>query len=169
MKSADAKMEIKLICDKEVGDKKLTDVHTGKGEIIATMRTKYACPSFNFSYIFDKYPYIFSIIFIAGGILCAFLGQRLFPWALFILAFFTISFVLIAILYGVALSSTSSQMAFWIVLGISGVVGLTGGYFIKAYHEYCFVLAGGALGGIAGFFIYNLFLVKAVPPVTMIF
>ena len=71
VKSPDAKMKIKLICNKEVEGKN-SHVHTDKDQIIATMKTKYACPYFNISYIF-------SIIFIAGGILCVFLGQRLFP------------------------------------------------------------------------------------------
>jgi hypothetical protein len=160
-------MTLTFVCDQ---DADLDGKPEVKGSVVnnhlqATVKAKRSCASFSLTYIYQKYAYIFSIVFIAAGVFVTFFGLRLFKPVLFILTTLLITAVLLLLVYQLIMSSHTKQYLFWVVLGVSGLIGLTGAYFVTRYNGVCFVVAGGCLGGVLGFFIYGLAMASWAPPV----
>ena len=129
---------------------------TDKDLVIMNVIGKVGCPFLSITYFYEKYPFIFAIVFIGTGILITFFGLKLFRVLLFILAAFALTAVLLVIIYQlILLPRRQEAIAFWITLGISGLFGLTAGYFAARYYSICFMLAGGALAAMLAFFLWN--------------
>ncbi len=130
-----------------------------------------ACPIFSLTYLYKHYPVAFAIGFLACGALFTFFGLKLYKIVLFLLTAFIVGFLLLTIIYQMIMLRLSNVKlwAFWVVLGISALVGLTMGYFAVAYNKYCFVLAGASLGGIGGFILYTAILAPFVSNVCFVF
>lgn len=150
-------MELTMTCDrdKDENDVRFEENGSDACTLKAAAVLRRACPIFSLTYLFEKYPYIFSLVFMGAGILITFFGLKFFKIVLFLLATFVVSFLLLTIIYQMALSKYVNMWVFWVCLGLSTLVGLTVGYFVAAYDRYCFVLAGACLGGVAGFIIYT--------------
>jgi hypothetical protein len=150
----------------EKGKGKFDDYQeTDDCSIILNAVANEACPYFSLMYLYKHNAIMFFLFFIAIGIFVTFFGEKLFHIVLFLLATILVSFVILMFVTQVVLRSDTAEYAFWVVLGISAATGLTFGYFIYAYEEYCFALVGAFLGGVLGMFLYNLILAKYVPPV----
>lgn len=165
-------MEISILCDRtmEKGKGKFDNSsETTDCDIKVKATANEACPYFSLMYLFKHNALIFFIIFIGAGIFVTFLGEKLFHFVLFLLTTFLVTFVILIFVTQVILSSTSPYYAFWVTLGLSGVAGITLGYFVYVYEEYCFALAGAFLGGVLGMFICNLLLAKYVSAVKQHF
>jgi len=169
--SVDYMMTMTLVCDRKAEkDAKVVWTNTtyDKCTFKGGVKTVFACPIFSLTAMFYKYNFIFAIAFIGAGLIIVFFGLKLFSITLFILATLGVSFILLLILYQMILPTYVNQWAFWVCLGVSVAVGLTVAYFVTSYEKYCFVLAGAYLGGVAGYFAYNLFLSSYVASVTHI-
>lgn len=154
-----------IVCDR---DNENTANITNGDKVNVTFIGKSGCPFLSITYFYEKYPYIFSIVFIATGLLITFAGLRFFKTMLFILTAFAITGVLLIIIYQlIILKNKPKEYAFWVTLGISGLFGLTGGYFVAKFSTVCFVLAGGFLGAIVGFIVYNAFLASVTQVVSL--
>ena len=163
-------MRLEFICDQNNdrgNDLNITAINVDNQHLIAYVTDKKSCATFSLTYLYSKYSYIFSIVFIAAGVFITFLGLRLFRPVLFILSTLLITAVLLLLIYQLIMTSHTSQWTFWLVLGLSGAVGLTGAYFITRYDKVCFVVAGACLGGVVGFFVYGLAMAAWAPPVRL--
>ena len=160
-------MNLTFVCNNEgsMSDEPTIAGSYGAAGLIANVTSKRSCASFSLTYIYQKYAYIFSTVFIIAGLVIAFFGVRLFKITLFIISTFFITAVLVLLIYQLIMTSHTAQYAFWLVLGVSGLIGLTGAYFISRYDKACFFMAGAALGAVLGFFIYGLAMASWAPPV----
>lgn len=155
------KMAVKFVCDRSKGesdDIKFENDGTTEGYLKLVVISKKSCPMFSLTYLYSQYPSIFAIIFLGAGLFIAFVGIRMYKIVLFLLATFLVTFILVTVIYQMIMSKFVEQWAFWTCLGVSAAVGLTAGVLVVIYNKYCFVIAGACLGGIGGFFLYNMIL-----------
>lgn len=136
------------------------EVKSEKEYIEITSSLNQACPVFNLTYFYRKYPIPFAIAFIVTGVIIAFLGFRIFKVVLFLMGTIVVTFILFNVTFQLTLSSSAAgkTWVFWTILGVSALLGMVVGFFASKYDKYCFLLAGGCLGGILGFLIYTVFL-----------
>lgn len=161
-------MLINITCNRNMEKNKINFTNIGTDECSIKLKAEAleACPLFSLTYLFEKYAGIFSLVFIGVGVFVALFGEKLFHIVLFLLTTFLVAFIILMFVTEVVISSYTKDYAIWVILGISGAIGLVCGYFVVAYEEYCFALAGAFLGGVLGLFLYNLVLAKYVPPVS---
>lgn len=150
------------------GSGKFSDVGTTDCKILMNAECNEACPYFSLMYLYMHNAMIFFLVFIGLGLFITFFGEKLFHIVLFILSALLVAFVILMFVTQVVLSSTAPAYAYWVVLGVAAAAGLTCGYFVYAYEEYCFAIAGAFLGGVLGMFLYNLLLAQYVPPVCFL-
>lgn len=96
-----------------------------------------ACPVFTVNALFqfiDQYWWIFGPAFIAVGVFFALLGFKLFQAALFIVATIVVSGLILFVFYSTFLEDNTAAWVSWLVLSISIVLGLLGG-FLTVYLE----------------------------------
>jgi len=118
----------------------------------------------NFSQIMHDYPWLFGIIMIVGGPICAFFGRRFFPWVIsgivavtLLLGTLIVCSVLgfmettigLGVSIGVAaiLAVISVWLVFKTVWIAVGILGLIGGFFLGSliYSMFLVAIGGGAL------------------------
>jgi hypothetical protein len=150
-----------------VKGKGIFDVVTNTDEcnIVMNAECLEACPYFSLMYLYKHNAMIFFLVFIGLGLFVTFFGEKLFHVVLFLLSTLLVAFVILMFVTQVVLNSNTEAYAYWVVLGVALAAGLTCGYFVYVYEEYCFALVGAFLGGVLGMFLYNLILAKYVPPV----
>ncbi len=151
-------MAIIFECDRSMSestDLKFETQSSTSTLLLLKVTSRKSCPMFSLTYLYEKYPLIFSIVFLIAGLFVAFAGIRMYKAVLFILATFLVGFLLLTIIYQMIMSKYVDQWVFWVCLGISSLVGLTAGGMVVAYNKYCFVIAGACLGGVAGFVLYT--------------
>lgn len=135
-----------------------------------TGTAKEACPIFSLSYFFNKYPIPFGIVFIGCGLIMAFLGFKIFRVVLFLMATFIVAFILFTVIYQLSAStiSMSNSWVIWLILAASLLIGLIAGFLAAKFPRFCFLIAGGTLGGLAGFLIYTAFLTSVQGAVLLL-
>lgn len=124
-------------------NEKQTTYHTAQ-------ESNMACPIFTMNALIqfvEEYWYIFGPSFIAVGFFFAFAGFKLFQIALFIVATIVVAGLLLFVFYSTFLSDNTATWVGWLVLALSVVLGLLGG-FLTVYME---KFAGALLAAWGGF------------------
>ena len=110
----------------------------------------------NFSQIMHDYPWLFGIIMIVGGPICAFFGRRFFPWVIsgivavtLLLGTLIVCSVLgfmettIGLGVSIGVAAILAVLSVWLVFKTVwiavGILGLIGGFFIGSYRRRCFM------------------------------
>lgn len=99
----------------------------------------------------DEYWWIFGPSFIAVGIFFAFVGFKLFQIALFIVATIVIAGLLLFVFYSTFLNDNTATWVGWLVLALSIVLGLLGGFltvYLEKYAAAILAAWGGFLLGV---------------------
>jgi len=145
-------MSVTMLCDPKGAPGQITNVIDSSDacNLKFTASSYEACPFFSITNLFEQYKYFFSLAFIAVGIFICFLGEKLFHIVLFLLTALAVAFVILMFVTQVAFAKGNQKNAYWIVLAIACLAGITAGYFIVKYEQFSFAIVGGSLGGVLG-------------------
>lgn len=94
----------------------------------------------------DTYAAIFGAAFIIIGVFLAFFGRYLLKAAVFIAGTILITFIILVVFYATFLSDKTASWVGWLVVSLSLILGLVGGYFLAKYERFDAALLG-AWGG----------------------
>lgn len=173
-----AELQIKLICDpdgpkdKEPKFFNVTNTPLGNNRMLYTAEVKHrhACAVFSIAEFFHKHGIPFSIGFIIGGLIIAFLGQKLFKIVFFVLGALAVTAIIFLIFYQAWLIKMHDDIDknLLIAFGVSGVIGIAVGILLVVYNKWCFFAIGGILGGLGGFLLYTAIVAKFLPVVILL-
>ena len=122
-----------------------------------------ACPRFNLSWLIDQYFFVYTLVFLIGGVAMNFYGLKLFAAVLFLFGALAVGTLILIIIYALILPINSPKWAFLVTLIVSYVLGAFAGMYIVRYQRYCFFLVGIYLGAVLSIFLFNLILYKIIP------
>lgn len=109
-----------------------------------------ACPVFTVNALIqfvDEYAWLFGTGFIVIGLFLAFLGKKLFNFALFIVTTLIVAGLILFIFYATFLQDNTASWVSWTVVSISILLGLLGGYLMVKMEKF----GGALLAGWGGF------------------
>lgn len=111
-----------------------------------------ACPVFTVNglvqYI-EQYKFIFGPAFMAAGLFLALLGYKVFQAALFMVITLFVAFLVLFLCYATFLYDETAAWVGWLMLGVSLLFGLLGGYLMIQFEK----VGGAVLAGWGGFMI----------------
>jgi len=128
---------------------------------VMKIRTKWACPQFNYysfwNNIISNRFIIGPILILLGGLVC-FLGIK-FLYAMQILSGILVFVFVVCFLMFSYLSISYASWTFWIIVGISAILGGLFGWFIAQKVKWlASAIFGGFLGYVGGVFLYHVML-----------
>jgi len=158
-------LQVDIVCNKDISVDAVQFklLNNDNCQIHLATEAAVGCPMFNLSWMIDQYFFVFTLVFLIGGIGMTFYGLRLFTAVLFLFGALAIGTLVLILIYALVLPVNSPKWAFLVTLIISYGVGVFAGIYIVRYQKYCFVLVGIYLGTMLSLFSFNLFLYKYLP------
>jgi hypothetical protein len=124
-----------------------------------TFVTKEACPLVNMFTVtnFIKNNKIaFGIALLLLGLFLTFLGAKFTIVTIFIIITMATTTLCFVFMFGFILPNSTAKALPWVVLGISGIVGLVLGYFVAKYNKSVIgMILGGYMGYLLGLICYT--------------
>lgn len=158
-KSKIHKVKLILHCEKggSLDDNLVPSFKVENDTIIGEALHFMGCPIFSIDDFYDAYKVPITIIVILIGVLCAFLGRKLFKPVLFIIIFIGVTGMVFIIFSQTLLLqiNTNAKQNYIIAIAISAAIGITAGALILVFNRVCFFILGGFGGAVGGFLLYT--------------
>ena len=122
-----------------------------------------ACPSFDFSTIWDFFQqnaWLWAIFLIVGGLFICFAGRWMFKATIFIATTVVVIFGILLLFYSTFLKDTTEDWVAWTVLACSVILGFIGGFFMMKLERVGAALLAGWGGFMIGALINEMALYK---------
>lgn len=154
-----------MLCDKSLDTPVIETIKDLAGDCNyqTTFQGKAACPSFDFSTIWDFFEqntWLWSTLLIVAGAFVCLLGRLMFKTTIFLATTFAVICGILLIFYSTFLKDTTEDWVAWTVLGVSIIIGIIAGFFMMKLERVGAALLAGWGGFMIGALINEMALYK---------
>ena len=107
---------------------------------------------------FERYKIIFAIVFFAIGLLLVFAGLKMFMVIMFLIGFISVTLLLCVLFMEFVLPSSAPQWGFWVMIGLSTIVGIIVGVICAKFYRVGVFILGMLFGAILGLILFSAFI-----------